>query len=299
MMGLLHINCWKDRLCHQRNMRKTSLEAETKYAMSTKSNKSTAIQQKVMRIVNLKAFRTPKVGLTGMATWIIYITAKKTVRETINPIWSEARGWTIRETQLSAMWVPHRVSPDWFSLHGGPKTWLKSCWWRSIQLKRRGLRETKQSRTECVNVFSAGFLCCLTENVIERNIMGYYRTVACEQWLINRSIAGKMNDFARCINFNRMRVSSARLLLGLALAKAESRSCRQASDISKLLWTQLSMAADVEWTIHHNEHQRSVNNYWSCNHRNWIVICLLLCLTNSLAASIGGRASGTVTAPFW
>jgi hypothetical protein len=47
--------------------------------MSTVVGESTVIQVKATRITHLKAFRTLKIGFTGMATWIIQITAKTIV----------------------------------------------------------------------------------------------------------------------------------------------------------------------------------------------------------------------------
>jgi len=58
------------------------------------------------------------------------------------------------------------------------------------------------------------------------------------------------------------------------------------------------MAADVEWTIHQNERQHSVNNLWFCKYGNYTVIWSLLFITDVLAASIGKRVRSTVTAPF-
>ena len=47
--------------------------------------------------------------------------------------------------------------------------------------------------------------------------MGEWGAVTCEYWLINRCIAGTMNLLARYINFNSIRVNSARIILGSAL----------------------------------------------------------------------------------
>ena len=58
------------------------------------------------------------------------------------------------------------------------------------------------------------------------------------------------------------------------------------------------MAADVEWTIHYNERQRSVNDLWFCNYGSYTVIWLLLYITDVLAASIGKNDTNTVTAHF-
>lgn len=66
----------------------------------------------------------------------------------------------------------------------------------------------------------------------------------------------------------------------------------------KSQWKQLSMAADMEWTIEPNECQRSVNDLWFCKYYNYTVHWLMLCITNELAAIIGKRDNNTVTTPF-
>jgi len=50
---------------------------------------------------------------------------------------------------------------------------------------------------------------------LEKN-MGEYWVVLWENWLINKGIVGNKYYLARCINFNRMRATSARILLGSA-----------------------------------------------------------------------------------
>ena len=40
--------------------------------------------------------------------------------------------------------------------------------------------------------------------------MGEYCAVACEYWLINRTITAKLNYLARGIDLNRMKATSAR-----------------------------------------------------------------------------------------
>jgi hypothetical protein len=54
--------------------------------MSAKSNKSTSIQWRVMRIGLLTAFRTMKISTTAIATWIIQMTAKMAMRKIFNLI---------------------------------------------------------------------------------------------------------------------------------------------------------------------------------------------------------------------
>jgi len=125
----------------------------------------------------------------------------------------------IDESKSHGMWVPHGMFPDWFRQQGFQREMSKSCWWRSIQWKRGGIKGTRNSRTESVNVFSPGSSCCLTENFIERNIIGEYCVVTSEYWLMSRCIGGEMNHLARCINFNRMWATSAWILLGSAVPK--------------------------------------------------------------------------------
>jgi len=84
MMVRLHWNCQKDHLCYQLGLQRTSLEDELKYYITTKSGESTFIQSKVMRMVHLNAFRTPKIGLARMATWIIQISGKTIVWPLLN-----------------------------------------------------------------------------------------------------------------------------------------------------------------------------------------------------------------------
>jgi len=48
----------------------------------------------------------------------------------------------------------------------------------------------------------------------------------------------------------------------------------------------------------YNEHQQSVNEFWICKQLNRKVICLLLFIINRLAAFVGKRDSGAVTATF-
>ena len=86
MMVRLHFNGQKNHLCYQLRFRWTSLEDKLIYWMSTKSGDSTVIQSNVMTIAHLKAIRTPKIGLTGMSTWVIQMTVKTIARQTLNPI---------------------------------------------------------------------------------------------------------------------------------------------------------------------------------------------------------------------
>jgi len=68
MIVRLHVNCQNDLHCHHLCLQRTSLEDKLQYWMSAESEESTIIQSEVMRIAHLKAFRTLKIGLTGMGT---------------------------------------------------------------------------------------------------------------------------------------------------------------------------------------------------------------------------------------
>jgi len=62
------------------------------------------------------------------------------------------------------IWVTQQAFPDWFGQHRSQTDRLKWSCWRSIQSKRGGRKEWKQSWTECVNGWS-GSLCSLTGSV--------------------------------------------------------------------------------------------------------------------------------------
>jgi len=57
---------------------------QTKYFMSPESEDSTGMQWTVIRIAQLTAVRTPKFGQTGMAIWVIQMTAKLIAQQTFN-----------------------------------------------------------------------------------------------------------------------------------------------------------------------------------------------------------------------
>jgi hypothetical protein len=80
--------------------------------MFAESDESTAILPRVMRIVHQKAFQTPKIGLTGMGTWIIQMKARTTGRQTMNPIWNWTTAVRIQKHRSSVILVPHRMFPD-------------------------------------------------------------------------------------------------------------------------------------------------------------------------------------------
>jgi len=162
MMVRLHLNCPKDYLCRQFCLQRTSLEEELKSSLSAESGESTVIQWKVSMIAHLTAYRIPKIGLTGMATWIIQITVKRIALEPMNLIWSTTMASQIRNAQGSMMSAQHQMWPDWFGPLGSQRDRLKWFLWHSMQLKRGDIKERRKSRTECVNGSPA--LCSLRES---------------------------------------------------------------------------------------------------------------------------------------
>ena len=65
--------------------------------------------------------------------------------------------------------------------------------------------------------------------------------------------------------------------------RAKSQPVHKTTKKFKLWWKLLSLAADVEWTIHQNECQQSVNDLSFCKYGNYTVIWSLLCITDILA----------------
>jgi hypothetical protein len=62
-----------------------------------------------MRLVHLKAFQTPKIGLTGMETWIIEMRARTTERQTLNQICNWTMAVKIEKPHSSGMYLPYRM----------------------------------------------------------------------------------------------------------------------------------------------------------------------------------------------
>jgi len=71
--------------------------------------------------------------------------------------------------------------------------------------------------------------------------------------------------------------------------------------------TNYSLAVNNDYTIikatweqpnYYNERQPSVNDFWICKQLNWKVISSLLFIINRLAAFVGKRDRGAVTATF-
>jgi len=158
----LHVNCQEDPVCHHLCQQRTSQEAELKYWISGKSDESTVIQWKVMRLAHLKAFRTLKISSTGMGTYIIQMTGKTIAWRTLNLILSKTTAARICNAQNNGTWAQRQMIPDWFSLHGNQRGRLKSCWWWLMPSKRGGIREWRQGKTQCVKISPAS-LCISTE----------------------------------------------------------------------------------------------------------------------------------------
>jgi hypothetical protein len=77
---------------------------------------------KVMRIAHLKAFWSLKIGLTGMGTNIIQMTAKTIAQLTFKLISSNKIALSIRNAQTSWMWALFQMFPYWLGQHGCAKT---------------------------------------------------------------------------------------------------------------------------------------------------------------------------------
>jgi len=122
------------------------------------------------------------------------------------------------------MWAPGQMFPDRFGLHGSQWERLKRCWWRTMQSKRGGIRQWRKTWTVCVNVSPAS-LCIFTESFSWRFIMHEWWEVAREYQLINRCIGDAMNLLTRYMNFSRVRVNSARMLLRMALPQGQVSIC--------------------------------------------------------------------------
>jgi len=116
-MGWLHSNSHIDILCQHRYLQTSSLEHELKYEISAKSKESTVIQTKVIRIAQLKLFRTLTIGLTGIGTWILQISAIMMMRWTVNLIKSKTIASRIQNSQISAIQAPCQLVPDPFGQH--------------------------------------------------------------------------------------------------------------------------------------------------------------------------------------
>jgi len=100
-MVQLHLNCLNDHLCHQLCLQGTSLGDKLKYELSAESEDSTLIRWKATKIAHLIAFLTTIICLTGMATWIIQITAKTMAWQIFKLIKSKGMASRIQNAQSS------------------------------------------------------------------------------------------------------------------------------------------------------------------------------------------------------
>jgi len=155
IMVQLHSDCQKDLICHHVCLRRTLLKDELKYLISAESQESTLIQSKVMSIAHWKAFRTQKIGFTGMGTKMIQMTTKTIARRTLNLIQRKTIALRIPNPQSSGMWAPRQIFLEWLGLHGSRRDSLKSCWWRSMQLNE------EESGSEAKVGHSASMFCQL------------------------------------------------------------------------------------------------------------------------------------------
>ena len=76
----------------------------------------------------------------------------------------------IKASETPEHWVVS-VSPDVPGLIRPTQRSMRRGSWLSVQWKQGGKRGTRQYRTDWVNMFSPGSMCCLTENFTYRNIM--------------------------------------------------------------------------------------------------------------------------------
>jgi hypothetical protein len=111
--------------------------------------------------------------------------------------------------------------------------------------------------------------------------MGEWGAVASEYRLMNRCIPDAMNLWARWINFTCVREHRERMLLSSALPQGQGSIDQINYHMFESWWKLLSMAADVEWTIHQNERQQSVNRA-PLEHQQsirdlWLCILGILC----------------------
>jgi len=168
-----------------------------------------------------------------------------------------------------------------------------------MQLKWGAIRATRKRRTKFINLFHQGlfvawprilFRAILWENgeQLHVNMCGW--TAAQQaQCIISQ-------DVYNLITWEQ----TMQEYYGAQLCyRADSQPARKATDKFKSVSVQLSIAADFEWTIHWNQRQQSVNNFWSSKFGNWKVIWSLLCISDIMAAFIGKKQGDTVTTPFW
>jgi hypothetical protein len=71
--------------------------------MYADSVESTVMRFYVMRIVNLKSFRTPKIGFTAMGIWTLQISVKMIAQLTLILIQSKAMAWRMWNAQSSGI----------------------------------------------------------------------------------------------------------------------------------------------------------------------------------------------------
>jgi hypothetical protein len=78
---------------------------------------------------------------------------------------------------------------------------------------------------------------------------------------------------------------------------AESHSDRKGTDKLQQLFIQLSMAANIDYTIHYNKHQLRVNDFWSCILGDQATNRLHTVIKEFLASFIGTKHCDTLPAP--
>jgi len=189
-----------------------------------------------------------------MVTLIIQTRATMMWRQMTNPILSLTLVLRLQKGQSTRMWVAHQILPDRFGQHGSQWNRPKRGCWRPLQWKVGGIKMTRYSGTEWVNMVSPGSIRCLTNNFIWRDIMGEDWAVACGYLILNRSIAAEMYNLAHYLNFWRMKVTHKRRLLTSALPKCQVSILLKGK--FKWLFIQFSIATVIDKTIHDNKHQQ-------------------------------------------
>jgi len=156
------------------------------------------------------------------------------------------------------MWLWNQMFLNWFGQHSSQKDRLPSRWSWLMQLNQGGISGSRKYWAECVNV-SHTWSCSLPESFTQWSIIGGCWALACEHSLMNRSISGPMYLLARYINFIVGQQIVQEYYCAWLCHSTVSQSVGKTMNKIKSLWKQLSMAPYVQWTIHQNRHQWSVN----------------------------------------
>jgi len=86
-------------------------------------------------------------------------------------------------------------------------------------METRGNEGNTKCGTESINILSPGSLCCLTENLIGRNISGELCAVAYEYWLITRRYSRWNGSFSKMYKLYSNESDHCKNITWLAFAK--------------------------------------------------------------------------------